>query len=58
MPESEMTDAAMLAVGRALYLCNQFESKCRFILRNMEVIDRVSADPVASLTEVFIDLPS
>jgi hypothetical protein len=36
MPESEITDAAMLAAGRALYVCNQFEEKCRIVLRNMQ----------------------
>lgn len=58
LPESEMTDAAMLAAGRALYVCNQFEEKCRFVLRNMEIIDRYIADPVASIAEVFENLPS
>jgi hypothetical protein len=58
LPESEITDSAMLAAGRALYLCNQFEEKCRFILRHMRIIDRISSDPVASLAETFNNLPS
>jgi len=48
----------MLAAGRALYVCNQFEAKCRVILRNMHIIDRIASDPVASLAEAFNDLPS
>ena len=58
LPESERTDAAMLAAGRALYLCNRFEEKCRIVLRNMQIIDRISSDPVASLAETFNNLPS
>jgi|ERR1035441_2970861 hypothetical protein len=58
MPESEITDAAMLAAGRALYVCNQFEAKCRIVLRNMQIIDRIASDPVASLAETFNGLPS
>jgi hypothetical protein len=58
LPESEITDAAMLAAGRALYICNQFEAKCRIVLRNMQIIDRIASDPVASLAETFSDLPS
>ncbi len=58
MPESEITDAPMLAAGRALYVCNQFEAKCRIVLRNMQIIDRISSDPVASLAEIFNGLPS
>ena len=57
LPESEVIDAAMLAAGRALYLCNQFEEKCRFVLESMQIIDRHIADPVASIAEVFSGMP-
>ena len=36
LPEAKATDAVMLAAGRALYVCNQFETKCRIVLRNMQ----------------------
>jgi hypothetical protein len=31
--EPELLDAMFLAVGKALYLANAFEAKCRFVLR-------------------------
>lgn len=59
----ELLDAAMLALGRALYLCSTFEDKCRLVLQVVNVEERIeerttSGDPVDSLEELFSHLPN
>jgi hypothetical protein len=39
LPEPELSDAALLAVGKALHVANNFEANCRHVL---EVADAVS----------------
>jgi hypothetical protein len=60
--DAKLLDAAMLALGRALYLCSTFEDKCRFILQVMQAEELIqerttSDDPVGSLEELFSHLP-
>jgi hypothetical protein len=60
--DTKLLDAAMLALGRALYLCSSFERKCRSVLRYMYVGERLKErkaanDPVDSLEELFSNLP-
>jgi hypothetical protein len=60
--DTKLLDAAMLALGRALYLCSSFEGKCRIVLQFMHFEERIkerttSNDPVGALDELFSDLP-
>lgn len=57
-PESELIDAVLLAAGRALYVCNRFEANCRLVLRSMQIVDKLIADPVDSVEETFTNLPN
>ncbi|KAB8197658.1 hypothetical protein FH608_003755 [Nonomuraea phyllanthi] len=56
--EPELLDATFLSVGRALYLANEFESKCQFVLRISNLIAIVQDDPVLGLQEALSSLPS
>lgn len=47
--DPEVVDAALLAVGKALYLANAFESKCRFVLRIANLTSYIEAHPEAKL---------
>ncbi|WP_162641518.1 hypothetical protein [Streptosporangium sp. 'caverna'] len=55
--EPELLDATFLSAGRALYLANEFESKCQFVLRISNLISVVQDDPVLSLQEAISSLP-
>jgi hypothetical protein len=50
-------DDALLAAGRALYIAQAFEDKCRSLLRFGYLIDGLSADPVARLEELIAAVP-
>lgn len=62
-PDSDLVDVALLAAGKALYLCNSFEAKCRSVLRAMHIAEVMiahpdrDADPIASLEELIRSLP-
>lgn len=51
-PESDLIDEILLAAGKALYLVNQFESKCRFVLSVADAEEALKEDPVLSLEEL------
>jgi hypothetical protein len=55
--EPELLDAAFLSTGRALHIANEFESKCRFVLRVSNLIVAVQNDPVLSLREAVASVP-
>lgn len=40
-----LVDAAMLATGKALYLANAFESKCKYILQFLKLTDFLDKNP-------------
>ena len=50
-------DEALLAGGRALYLAQAFEDKCRSLLRFAYLIEALDADPVARLEELVESVP-
>lgn len=56
-PESDLADEILLAAGKALYLANRFESKCKQILHAANVLELFNGDPVASLEEAVAGLP-
>jgi hypothetical protein len=51
-PESDLIDEILLAAGKALYLANQFESKCKFVLSVADAEETLKDDPVLSLGEL------
>jgi len=51
-------DAALLTGGRALYVAQAFEEKCRSLLRFAYLVEAVDADPVAQLTELIASIPN
>ncbi|MFY1671281.1 hypothetical protein ACN27G_15110 [Plantactinospora sp. WMMB334] len=52
-----LADALLLAAGKALYLANSFESKCRYILRIMNLVQVIESDPVLTLEQAISGLP-
>jgi hypothetical protein len=56
-PESDLIDEILLAVGKALYLANNFESKCKVMLQAANIVDIMEADPVISLEQIVEKLP-
>ena len=49
--EPELCDAVLFAAGKALYIANVFEEKCRFVLRIANLESFVLNKPEASLVE-------
>jgi hypothetical protein len=56
-PDSDLIDVALLAAGKALYLCNRFETKCHHALKLMYIAEGMMSDPVVSLEEFIGSLP-
>lgn len=50
-PESDLIDEIMLAAGKALYLANSFESKCKAVLTYAYAEEELEDDPVRFLQE-------
>jgi hypothetical protein len=50
-PESDLIDEILLAAGKALYLANEFEVKCKFVLTVAYAEEALKADPVIALQE-------
>jgi hypothetical protein len=50
-------DDALLSLGRALYISNAFEDKCRYVLRMINLIDKINGDPVLKLEEAIAQVP-
>lgn len=50
-------DDALLTLGRALYISNAFEDKCRYALRMINLIEKMSGDPVLKLEEAIAQAP-
>jgi hypothetical protein len=50
-------DDALLALGRALYISNAFEDKCRYVLRMINLIEKINGDPVLKLEEAIAQDP-
>ena len=44
-------------LGRALYISNAFEDKCRYVLRMINLIEKINGDPVLKLEEAIAQLP-
>ena len=51
--EAALLDEFFLAVGKALYLANAFESKCRFVLRTAKLVQHFEETDDASATMEF-----
>jgi hypothetical protein len=51
--EPELVALSLLAIGKALYLCNMFEHKCRYVLRMANLAAHLEVDPSASLTDAI-----
>lgn len=54
--EPVLIDAVMLAVGKALYISNNFEQKCRFLLRVSNLGSFLEKNPQASLADAIASL--
>lgn len=50
---SELSDAAALAAGRALHICQHFESASKFVLLMADACDYISHNKDATLEETF-----
>jgi hypothetical protein len=50
-------DDVLLSLGRALYISNAFEDKCRYVLRMINLIDKIKGDPVLKLEEAIAQVP-
>lgn len=50
-------DAAMLTGGRALYIAQAFEEKCRSLLRFGYLSEGLESDPIASLEDLIAAVP-
>lgn len=50
---SALSEAALLAVGKALYLCNDFEPKCTHVLSIAEVTTLIEKKPDTPIFEAF-----
>ncbi|GAA2523356.1 hypothetical protein [Streptomyces longisporus] len=56
--EPELLDALHLSLGRSLYVANAFETKCRYVLRIINLVAAAQADPVADLAQAIATLPT
>jgi hypothetical protein len=58
LPPSEpgFLNAALLAAGKALYLTNAFESKCRFVLRVAQLDSYLEIHPEATFPDAIASL--
>jgi hypothetical protein len=56
-PEADLIREILGATGKALYLSNRFEAKCKGIVRIANLWAMLDADPVATLVEVASRLP-
>jgi hypothetical protein len=61
-PDTKLIDGALLALGKALYLCSKFEDKCRFVfwvVNAEELIEKRATveDPIGSLEDLLTNLP-
>ena len=54
--DPEAVDAALMAAGRALYLANGFEMKCRFVLRTANLATYVESHPEATFADALATL--
>ncbi|MGW4526950.1 hypothetical protein [Amycolatopsis sp. NPDC004378] len=54
----ELVDALLLAAGKALYLANAFEEKCKYVLRMSNLAEAIEADPVLTLEQAVAALPT
>jgi hypothetical protein len=52
-----LAEALLLAAGKSLYLANAFEAKCQYVLRILNLVRIVEADPVLSLEQAIAALP-
>jgi hypothetical protein len=50
-PESDLIDEILLAAGKALYLANDFEAKCKSVLLVAYTEEALKTDPVGFLQE-------
>ncbi|MGC0327993.1 hypothetical protein RKD23_000983 [Streptomyces sp. SAI-170] len=56
--EPELLDALFLSAGRSLHLANAFETKCRWIVRCINLIEaHDAADPMATFEDIIAALP-
>jgi hypothetical protein len=53
----ELADALLLAAGKALYLANAFEVKCKSVLKIFNIVEAIETDPVLSLEQAIAKLP-
>lgn len=51
--DPEAVDCAMLAAGKALYLANEFEAKCSYVLRIANLAAWVEGNPEAHLADAL-----
>ncbi len=54
--EPTLVDAALMAAGKALYISNAFESKCRYVLRIAELESYIESHPEATLPDAIASL--
>jgi hypothetical protein len=52
------TDEALLTAGRALYVAQAFEQKCRSLLRFGHLVEYLDADPIERLEELIARVPA
>ncbi|MGH9426304.1 MAG: hypothetical protein ACRD2L_08380 [Terriglobia bacterium] len=55
-PGPELVYAALMAAGKALYLANAFESKCRFVLHIAQLELHIETNPGATLPDAIASL--
>jgi len=55
--ESDLIDEILLAAGKALYLANRFELKCKRVLHVAHLADIIRDDPVVALEQAVAQLP-
>jgi len=54
--EPELVNAALIAAGKALYLANAFESKCRFVLKIAQLDSYLEQHPGTTLPDAIASL--
>jgi hypothetical protein len=54
--DPELIETALLTAGKALYLANAFESKCRYVLKIANLEAHISTNPDASLVDAVASL--
>lgn len=55
--QNPWADAAMLTGGRAMYVAQAFEEKCRSLLRMGHIVAGIESDPVAKLEDLVACVP-